>query len=177
MFERKRLNLKNAVRNRRKNIRRTNRKEKFRNRKKESFVSELIDLSIREMNEMSEVADATGQFRNLLLQQLGRMHDVKEKSREPKDFLKLEKITIGICPGDGIGPIIMREAERLMRILLRDEIDSGKVVVKKIDGLTIENRMDKLEAVPTDVLEEIKRCDVLLKGPTTTSAKDRKSVV
>lgn len=168
VFERKRLNLKNAVRNRRKNIRRTNRKEKLRNRKKESFVSELIDLSIREMNEMSEVADATGQFRNLLLQQLGRMHDVKEKSREPKDFLKLEKITIGICPGDGIGPIIMREAERLMRILLRDEIDSGKVVVKKIDGLTIENRMDKLEAVPTDVLEEIKRCDVLLKGPTTT---------
>ena len=56
MFERKRLNLKNAVRNRRKNIRRTNRKEKLRNRKKESFVSELIDLSIREMNEMSEVA-------------------------------------------------------------------------------------------------------------------------
>ena len=82
MFERKRLNLKNAVRNRRKNIRRTNRKEKLRNRKKESFVSELIDLSIREMNEMSEVADATGQFRNLLLQQLGRIHDVKEKSRE-----------------------------------------------------------------------------------------------
>ena len=168
VFERKRLNLKNAVRNRRKNIRRTNRKEKLRNRKKESFISELIDLSIKEMNEMSEVADATGQFRNLLLQQLGRIHDVKEKSREPKDFLKLEKITIGICPGDGIGPIIMREAERLMRILLRDEIDSGKVVVKKIDGLTIENRMDKLEAVPTDVLEEIKRCDVLLKGPTTT---------
>ena len=51
--------------------------------------------------------------------------------------MKLEKITIGICPGDGIGPIIMREAERLMRILLRDEIDFGKVVVKKIDGLTI----------------------------------------
>ncbi len=168
MFERKRLNLKNAVRNRRRNVNRTNRKEKLRNRKRESFVSELIDLGMREMNEMSEVADATGQFRNLLLAQLARMHEIKEKSRTPKNFLELDKITIGICPGDGIGPIIMREAERLMRILLKDEMDSGKVEIKKIEGLTIENRLKRLEPVPEDVLEEIKKCDVLLKGPTTT---------
>ena len=168
MFERKRLNLKNAMRNRRRNVNRTNRKEKLRNRKRESFVSELIDLGMREMNEMSEVADATGQFRNLLLAQLARMHEIKEKSRTPKNFLELDKITIGICPGDGIGPIIMREAERLLRILLKDEMDSGKVEIKKIEGLTIENRLKRLEPVPEDVLEEIKKCDVLLKGPTTT---------
>ena len=40
--------------------------------------------------------------------------------------------------------------------------------MKDIEGLTIENRMEKNQPVPDDVLEEIKTCDVLLKGPTTT---------
>ena len=73
MFGRKRLNLKNAIRNREKNIERTNRKEKYRNRKMDSFVVDLVESGIKEMNEMSEVADATGQFRNLLLDQLARI--------------------------------------------------------------------------------------------------------
>ena len=37
-----------------------------------------------------------------------------------------------------------------------------------IDGLTIENRLALGKAIPDDVLAEIKKCDVLLKGPTTT---------
>ena len=79
MFGRKRLNLKNAIRNREKNIERTNRKEKYRNRKMDSFVVDLVESGIKEMNEMSEVADATGQFRNLLLDQLARMKTLKEE--------------------------------------------------------------------------------------------------
>lgn len=168
MFGRKRLNMKNAARNRQWNIRITNRKERRRARAKTSFVSDLVDMSIKEMNEMAVIADLTGQFRNLLMDQLSRVMEMEEGSKPPKNFRELSKITIGICPGDGIGPIIMEQAERLLRVVLRDEISSGRIVLKPIEGLTIENRLQKMEAVPEDVLEEIRKCDVLLKGPTTT---------
>lgn len=168
MFGRKRLNMKNAARNRQWNIRITNRKERRRARAKTSFVSDLVDMSIKEMNEMAVIADLTGQFRNLLMDQLSRVMEMEEGSKPPKNFRELSKITIGICPGDGIGPIIMEQAERLLRVVLRDEISSGRIVLKPIKGLTIENRLQKMEAVPEDVLEEIRKCDVLLKGPTTT---------
>lgn len=168
MFGRKRLNMKNAARNRQWNIRITNRKERRRARAKTSFVSDLVDMSIKEMNEMAVIADLTGQFRNLLMDQLSRVMEMEEGSKPPKNFRELSKITIGICPGDGIGPIIMEQAERLLRVVLLDEISSGRIVLKPIEGLTIENRLQKMEAVPEDVLEEIRKCDVLLKGPTTT---------
>lgn len=168
MFGRKRLNMKNAARNRQWNIRITNRKERRRARAKTSFVSDLVDMSIKEMNEMAVIADLTGQFRNLLMDQLSRVMEMEEGSKPPKNFRELSRITIGICPGDGIGPIIMEQAERLLRVVLRDEISSGRIVLKPIEGLTIENRLQKMEAVPEDVLEEIRKCDVLLKGPTTT---------
>lgn len=168
MFGRKRLNLKNAIKNRKKNIDRTNRKEKYLNKRRESFVVDLVESGIKEMNEMAEVADATGQFRNLLLEQLTRIKTLKEESRGSKDFFQLSQITIGLCPGDGIGPVIMEQADRLLRALLKEEIERGKIVLKSIDGLTVENRLEKMEAVPEDVLREIKSCDVLLKGPTTT---------
>ncbi|MGN8763466.1 isocitrate/isopropylmalate dehydrogenase family protein [Hornefia butyriciproducens] len=160
--------MKNAARNRQWNIRITNRKERRRARAKTSFVSDLVDMSIKEMNEMAVIADLTGQFRNLLMDQLSRVMEMEEGSKPPKNFRELSKITIGICPGDGIGPIIMEQAERLLRVVLRDEISSGRIVLKPIEGLTIENRLQKMEAVPEDVLEEIRKCDVLLKGPTTT---------
>ena len=118
MFGRKRLNMKNAARNRQWNIRITNRKERRRARAKTSFVSDLVDMSIKEMNEMAVIADLTGQFRNLLMDQLSRVMEMEEGSKPPKNFRELSKITIGICPGDGIGPIIMEQAERLLRVVL-----------------------------------------------------------
>ena len=80
----------------------------------------------------------------------------------------MKTITVGLVGGDGIGPIIMKQAEAVVRKLLAEEIESGKIVLKTIDGLTIENRMALGQSVPNDVLAEIKSCDVLLKGPTTT---------
>ena len=171
MFGRRRLNAKNHEKNRQKNIARTNRKEKKREKeknRKESFVSELVDLSLKEMNEMAEVADASGQFRNLLMDQLTRVMDMQSNQKPPKNFGEMSKIVIGLCPGDGIGPIIMEQAVRLLKAVLASEIESGRIELKPIEGLTIENRLAKMEAVPSDVLEEIKQCDVLLKGPTTT---------
>ena len=75
---------------------------------------------------------------------------------------------IGVIGGDGIGPIIMAQALRVLEKLLQEERESGRVELRQIDGLTIENRLAQGKAVPEDVLAQIKACDVLLKGPTTT---------
>ncbi len=84
------------------------------------------------------------------------------------DFSKLDKLVIGVCPGDGIGEIICDGAFDILETLLKDDIAAGKVEIRPIEGLTLENRMEKGESVPSDVLAAIKECHVLLKGPTTT---------
>ena len=117
---------------------------------------------------MAEVSDANGQFRKIIMDQLSRVMTMEENADNAKDFAALEQITIGICPGDGIGPSISEQTQRVLEHLLKDELASGRIVFKQIEGLTIENRLQKMEPVPADVLEEIKTCDVLLKGPTTT---------
>ena len=85
---------------------------------------------------------ATAQFEKLLKEQLARAEKMAA-AEPPKDFASLDKITIGLCGGDGIGPIIMKEARRLLAELLKDEIASGKIVLRDIEGLTIENRLAK----------------------------------
>ena len=57
---------------------------------------------------------------------------------------------------------------RALEALLADEIARGSIALRRIRGLTIENRLACNQAVPDDVLSEIMACDVLLKGPTTT---------
>lgn len=114
---------------------------------------------------MEEIKNALEHFQAILEEQFKRLETI-DKPR--KDFAAMETVTIGVCPGDGIGPIITAQAVRILEHLLKDEIASGKVILKHIDGLTIENRIAVNQAVPTDTLAEIKTCDVLLKGPTTT---------
>ncbi len=106
-------------------------------------------------------------FRTLLTSQLERCERM-EKGEGRVDFAKKEKIIIGVIGGDGIGPIIVDVAKAVAEKLLADEIRSGKIEIRSIEGLTIENRLEKNQAVPEEVLSEIKKCDVLLKGPTTT---------
>ena len=110
---------------------------------------------------------ASAQFEKLLREQLARQERM-EKSAFTRDFAKAERIVIGVISGDGIGPIIMREALRALERLLADELASSRVVMKEIEGLTLENRLALGQAVPDAVLAEIKSCDVLLKGPTET---------
>ena len=119
------------------------------------------------MNNEEYIREAVEQFEKVLRQQAARCEKMKTAAK-PKDFGKLPTITIGLCGGDGIGPIIMEQAQRLLEKLLKEEVAAGKVKFKVIKGLTLENRMARKEAVPKDVLEEIKSCDVILKGPTTT---------
>ena len=122
--------------------------------KKENIIKEVFDIGMNEMKDMAEVSDACGQFRQLLIEQLTRELMMEQDTEPPKDFKNLDTVTIGVCPGDGIGTIISIEAERVLRHLLADEIESGKIVIKDIEGLTIENRLEKQQAVPDDVLAE-----------------------
>ena len=117
---------------------------------------------------MNEAIDrAVEQFRTLLTEQIARTEKM-ERGAQAKDFAAMDKIVVGVAGGDGIGPIIMRETRRVMDALLKDEIASGRVEIRDIDGLTIENRLALHQSVPADTLAAIKSCDVLLKGPTTT---------
>ena len=114
-----------------------------------------------------DIEKSVEQFRQLLIEQLERENRM-ERETYVKDFSSLETITIGLVPGDGIGPVIFESAERVLNTLLKEDIESGRIVLKAIDGLTIENRLEKGQSVPDEVLAAIKECDVLLKGPTTT---------
>ncbi|MBE6834849.1 MAG: isocitrate/isopropylmalate dehydrogenase family protein [Ruminococcaceae bacterium] len=113
------------------------------------------------------IKTATAKFEALIREQSERNERIKAEG-DFVDFDKLDKITIGVCGGDGIGPIITNEAARVLGYMLKEDVDNGKVEFKTIDGLTIENRIAQNKAIPDDVLEELKKCPVILKGPTTT---------
>lgn len=119
---------------------------------------------------MEKISNATNHFEKLIKDQLDRIKMMKSQ-KDFVDYKSLDTIKIGICGGDGIGPVITKEAERVLKFLLKDAVSSGKVEFKDIDGLTIENRAKANKAIPDDVLNELKECDVILKGPTTTPRK------
>lgn len=116
---------------------------------------------------MSAISQAQEKFGELIQSEFERIERMKQDT-EVKDFSKLDKIVVGILPGDGIGPIIMEQAVRVIRALIPDEIASSKVELRHIEGMTIENRAAKLQSLPDDVFEEIKKCDVIIKGPMVT---------
>ncbi len=116
---------------------------------------------------MDKIAIAKEKFGKLIEEQLARVEKMKE-DKDFIDFTKLPVIKIGICGGDGIGPAITAQAQRILEFLLADEVKAGKVEFKVIDGLTIENRIAAGKAIPDDVLAQLKECPVILKGPTTT---------
>jgi len=110
---------------------------------------------------------AQEKFAEVLKKQLERVERIK-KEEDWINYSEVRPIVIGVAGGDGIGPYITEEALKVLRFLLSDEEKEGKVEFRKIEGLTIENRAKANKAIPDDVLEEIKKCHVLLKGPTTT---------
>ena len=114
---------------------------------------------------MNDIDRACAAFRTLLTEQQAR---VAGMTAEQVDYTNKATVTIGLVDGDGIGPIIMEQAVRALEALLADEIARGSIALRRIRGLTLENRMACDQAVPDDVLAEILTCDVLLKGPTTT---------
>lgn len=112
-------------------------------------------------------------FDDIVRKQLERIDSIKD-NKEAVDFRALDRIVIGVIGGDGIGPAITAQAARVLKILLTDEVKSGRVEFRNIDGCTIENRAASGKAIPDSVLTDIKQCNVLLKGPTTTPRKGDK---
>lgn len=117
-----------------------------------------------------EIERAKEHFENLLVEQLARVERMK-RDDEWIDYSKIKPIIIGVVGGDGIGPYICREARRVLEFLLQEEVQEGKVVFRDIEGLTIENRAKVGKAIPDEILEELKKCHLILKGPTTTPRK------
>ena len=114
---------------------------------------------------MMNIDQACEAFRVLLQEQQTRIANMDTNKT---DFSTKEVVTIGVVDGDGIGPYITAHATRVLEKLLADEIAKGTIVLKQIEGLTIENRKAQGKAIPDDVLAQIKACDVILKGPTET---------
>ncbi|MBR5453389.1 MAG: isocitrate/isopropylmalate dehydrogenase family protein [Clostridia bacterium] len=119
------------------------------------------------MNYDAIIKAATEKYEALLRGQLQRVERINA-NKEAIDYSSLDKIIIGVCGGDGIGPVITAASRRVLEYILADQIKAGKVELRDIDGLTIENRAAVGKAIPDDVLEELKKCHVILKGPTTT---------
>ena len=73
----------------------------------------------------------------------------------------MSKRRVVLLPGDGIGPEVVEAARRVVEA-------AGLAiewVPREIGAVAFEKYGD---ALPAEVLEEIRRCGVALKGPTTT---------
>ncbi len=113
---------------------------------------------------------ACEKFKKVLEGQLKRVEMMKSQG-DFVDYSALPCIRIGVCGGDGIGPTISAQARRVLEFVLADLKAEGKVEFVDIDGLTIENRIAHMKAIPDDVMAELKSCHIILKGPTTTPQK------
>jgi isocitrate dehydrogenase (NAD+) len=122
------------------------------------------------MNHIEAIEKAKEHFAKLLEQQLRRVDQMKA-GEDWADYSKIKPIVVGVVGGDGIGPYITKEAVRVLEYLLQEEISEGKVQLKDIPGLTIEERVKIMKALPEEALAELKECHVILKGPLTTPKK------
>jgi isocitrate dehydrogenase (NAD+) len=124
----------------------------------------------RHLTNAAAIQRAKEHFGKLIEAQLERVERMKQAG-DWLDFSTLSPIIIGVCGGDGIGPYISAQARRILEHLLAPEVNAGKVAFRTIEGLTIENRAAAGKAIPDDVLQELRECNVILKGPTTTPRK------
>ena len=122
------------------------------------------------LTNLEAIIRAKENFGKILEDQLVRVEQLKTDEKWI-DYKKLDSIRIGVVGGDGIGPTIIKEGKRMLEFILKDEIKAGSVEIIVIEGLTIENRVKAMKSIPDDTLAEIKRCHVILKGPTTTPSE------
>jgi isocitrate dehydrogenase (NAD+) len=109
-------------------------------------------------------------FGKILEAQMNRMEKLKSAPGWI-DYSTIKPIKIGVLGGDGIGPFIAKNSKRVLEFMLKDEVKNGKVEIHDIEGLTIDRRAACMKPIPDDVLAEIKKFQVTLKGPTTTPRK------
>ena len=125
------------------------------------------------MIDQAAIDRAKEHFGTILAEQMVRIDGIKAEA-DFIDYSSLDQVIIGIIGGDGIGPAITAVGQQVLESLLADEVASGRILFRKIEGLTIENRAARMQAIPDEVLEDVKACHVTLKGPTTTPEKGDK---
>jgi isocitrate dehydrogenase (NAD+) len=118
----------------------------------------------------ASIVRAQEHFGGILEKQIARVMKLK-KEQDWIDYAHVRPLVIGVIGGDGIGPYITGEAQRVLEHLLKDDVARGKVEFRVIEGLTIERRSEVNKPIPDEVLVDIKKCHVTLKGPTTTPKK------
>ncbi len=147
--------------------------KKTKKTKKKPATSKKVVKKVKKAEKIvypRSVVKAMEHFGGILVKQLKRIQAIK-KEEDWIDYAKVKPIIIGVIGGDGIGPYITGEAQRVLEHLLKDEVEKGKIEFRVIEGCTIERRAEVMKAIPDEVLEEIRKCHVLLKGPTTTPKK------
>ena len=72
------------------------------------------------MDRESIIARAKEHFSKLIEEQFERIEMMK-KQENFIDYDKLDTLVIGIVGGDGIGPYITAQAQRILEFLLRDK--------------------------------------------------------
>ncbi len=122
------------------------------------------------MDRSEIIKKAKEHFETLLEEQLERVERMKV-DLDWIDYSQQSPLVIGVVGGDGIGPYISGQARRVLESLLSKEVEEGKVEIRTIEGLTIENRSKLMKTLPDDVFEQIKSCHLILKGPLTTPKK------
>jgi len=128
---------------------------------------------VRNMNQTEAIERAKEHFAKLLEAQIKRVDRMKS-GEDWADYSTLHPIIIGVVGGDGIGPYITEQAVRVLKYILADQIAEGRVELRDIPGLDIESRVKVMKALPDDVLNALKGCHVILKGPLTTPKKGDK---
>ena len=79
---------------------------------------------------MNSIEQAKEKFGELIQSEFERIERMKADTTV-KDYSKLERIVVGVLPGDGIGPLIMKQALRVLEALMKTEIDSGKIEIRR----------------------------------------------
>lgn len=116
-------------------------------------------------------------FGELVAGQEARIEGMKSAGSAP-DYSKMDKLVIGVISGDGIGPVIMEQALRVVNTMLAEPIAGGRIELRMIPGLSVAERIEAQKPIPDNAREALHGCDVVLKGPLdNTSTKGMGSSV
>ena len=83
------------------------------------------------MDNHTAIEQAKEHFGKIISDQLERIEKMKNEG-DFVDYQNKDEIVIGVVGGDGIGPFITKEAEKVIAFLLKDDIDAGKIKLKEI---------------------------------------------
>ena len=78
------------------------------------------------MVDRAVIEAAKEHFGKVLEGQIERVEHLKAEDNWT-NFEHIKPIIIGILGGDGIGPTIVSEAQRVMEYLLKEHLESGKI--------------------------------------------------